>query len=482
MPSSLPRRPLASGSNRRPAALILFLSLSALSIATVRSAHAQIPPDAVEPTGGRWSTVVVSSGNAIKLAPPPVANSTAANQELAELRAMQASRTAAILASIDYWNAGACLRWNEIARQLVVRRGTNPPQASRVYALLSVAQYDALVVAWNNKFTFNRVAPPYADHRIQPLASTPRAQVYPSEHAVVAGASAAVLSDLYPADAAFLADLANQDEVSRLWAGVNYRSDITAGDGLGRAIAATVLERAATDGAGNDVKLTVPPGTSPGGWYGTNPLLPLWGSVKPWLMSAGSAFRPAAPPAPGSAEFLQGLAEVRQISDTRTPEQLQIAIFWADGAGTVTPPGHWNQIAADLLATTHWSEVRISRALSLMNMAMMDAGICCWDAKYTYWLIRPSQADPLITTPVGLPNFPSFTSGHSSFSGAAASVLGYLLPHEANSLQAMAEQAAISRLYGGIHYRFDSEVGLENGRGIAALAIARAKSDGAPGL
>jgi membrane-associated phospholipid phosphatase len=113
-------------------------------------------------------------------------------------------------------------------------------------------------------------------------------------------------------------------------------------------------------------------------------------------------------------------------------------------------------------------------------MAVMDAGISCWDAKYTYWLLRPSQADSTIALPIGLPNFPAYTSGHSSFSGAASEVLAYLFPDMTTSLRSMADEAGMSRLYGGIHYRFDNEVGLAVGRGIAQLAIQRANRDGSP--
>jgi membrane-associated phospholipid phosphatase len=186
------------------------------------------------------------------------------------------------------------------------------------------------------------------------------------------------------------------------------------------------------------------------------------------------------------------LREVRWFSDNRTPQQLQIAQFWADGAGTYTPPGHWNEIACNLLSQRNWSALRDARALALMNMAVMDAGICCWDAKYAYWLLRPYQADPAITTPVGKPNFPAYTSGHSTFSGAASEVLGYIFPSQLTQLRAMAEEASMSRVYGGIHFRFDSEVGLGagrsiardaglvNGKKIATFSVARALTDGAP--
>jgi membrane-associated phospholipid phosphatase len=215
-------------------------------------------------------------------------------------------------------------------------------------------------------------------------------------------------------------------------------------------------------------------------WFsstGTPPLRPAWGRVRPWLMHSTDQVRPAPPPAFGSPEFLSALAEVRDISASRTPEQLEIALFWADGAGTSTPPGHWNAIAEDLILRHALNEQRAARVLALLNMALMDAGIACWDAKFTYWLLRPSQADATISTPVGLPNFPSFTSGHATFSGAASTVLAHEFPAEVRRLRAMAEEAALSRLYGGIHYRFDNEQGLAAGRAIGALAVERGRSE-----
>ena len=110
----------------------------------------------------------------------------------------------------------------------------------------------------------------------------------------------------------------------------------------------------------------------------------------------------------------------------------------------------------------------------------MDAGIACWDTKFHYFMIRPSQADPSITTPVGLPNFPAYTSGHSDFSGAGAEVLGYLFPDDKASLWGFAEEASLSRLYGGIHYRFDGVAGLAQGQASAQLAIELGRSDGSP--
>jgi membrane-associated phospholipid phosphatase len=200
--------------------------------------------------------------------------------------------------------------------------------------------------------------------------------------------------------------------------------------------------------------------------------------VRPWILRSIESLRPEPPPAVDSPEFAAALREVRWFSDHRTDEQLRIAEFWADGAGTVTPPGHWNEIAGDLIRANRMNELRAASVFAYLNMAMMDAGICCWDAKYAYWLLRPSQADPAITTPVGLPNFPSYTSGHASFSAAAAEVLGFVFPKRRYQLLSMAHEAAISRVYGGIHYRFDSEVGFEGGRMAAHAAIRRLKKSG----
>jgi membrane-associated phospholipid phosphatase len=126
-----------------------------------------------------------------------------------------------------------------------------------------------------------------------------------------------------------------------------------------------------------------------------------------------------------------------------------------------------------------FTEVRAARVFALLNMALHDAAVGCWDAKFAYFNPRPSQLDPRIKTVVGLPNFPSYTSGHSTFSAAAAAVLSYLFPSGATSFGAMSDEAAISRLYGGIHYRSDIEEGKTHGTRIGGYTVAFARSDGA---
>ena len=292
-----------------------------------------------------------------------------------------------------------------------------------------------------------------------------------------------MLSYLYPNETAWLAKQAAADEGSRVQAGVNFRSDITAGHSLGRTVAQDVINRAKSDGSNIQWNGTVPIG--PDKWVSTTsppqlPLSPNWGNVTPWLLNSSNLIMPPSPPVFGSAQINASLQEVKQIANNRTAEQLQIAQYWNDGTGTITPLGHWNQIACGLIQSYRLNELRSARALALMNAATMDAGICCWKAKYDYWYPRPIQADPTIKTAFPTPNFPSYTSGHSDFSAAAGGVLSYIFPKEKSELQAKVQQASMSRLYAGIHYRFDCDQGVKVGSEVAQHAIQRGEQDGSP--
>ena len=353
--------------------------------------------------------------------------------------------------------ASHTIQWNATARVLIAARLLDPLRASRVYALLAVAQRATLVAA----------AGPDA---------APGATRHISLGAALVATSAEVLRRSIPGDAMPIAELEQQDLDALAASGV-LEQDIQSGVALGRRIAERVLQHAASDASAATWQGTVP--TTPGAWYSssvpaTPPLLPQWSMVRTWLLREPSEFRPPPPPAFGSPAFQAAVAEVRQIADARTEEQLWIAHYWADAPGSHTPPGHWNRIATILMSRHELTEREVTRALALLNMALMDAGIACWDAKYEYWVMRPWQADPGITVPLMKPNFPAYVSGHATFSGAASEFLGALFPGDAADLRAMAEEAALSRLYGGIHYRFDNERGLELGRRIGQLATAAA--------
>jgi hypothetical protein len=171
-------------------------------------------------------------------------------------------------------------------------------------------------------------------------------------------------------------------------------------------------------------------------------------------------------------KLLAALQEVRHISDTRTPEQDSIAKFWASPGGAVVAQAYNNEIGTDEIVRFHLKEVEAAHVLALANMAAMDAFIACHDGKYTYWLIRPSQADPGIVLDIVLPNHPSYPSNHACVTGSTMAVLAHFFPSDAAHLNGLADEAGESRIFGGIHYRFDKDAGLTLGRTVAAYAIA----------
>jgi hypothetical protein len=170
------------------------------------------------------------------------------------------------------------------------------------------------------------------------------------------------------------------------------------------------------------------------------------------------------------------LQELRDMQRNQTREQARIANFWSDGAGSYTPPGHWMRYAANAAHEARYSEVRMARTFALVGTTLMDAGVCCWETKFYYYSPRPQQYG--VKTSVGLPNFPSYTSGHSTFSAAAAAVLGYVFPDKAADFEAKAKEASESRIYGLIHFRSDCETGLICGKAIGNYAVSRGKADG----
>ncbi len=204
--------------------------------------------------------------------------------------------------------------------------------------------------------------------------------------------------------------------------------------------------------------------------------------MKPFLVASADQLRPGPPPRCGSALEHEQYLEVYQVGNALTEEQKAIASFWNDGPGTFTPPGHWFEIALGLVERYHLATPRAARICAYLGAVVMAAGVCTWDAKYAYWSLRPityiqDYLDLRWTSFITTPPFPGYVSGHSTFSGGAGELLGYAFPPEQEALHSMAAQAAMSRLYGGIHTRADNEVGLAMGRFIGALASTRALGD-----
>ncbi|MEY3239465.1 MAG: hypothetical protein RIR11_903 [Bacteroidota bacterium] len=500
------------------AGLILFSACNKTPEALINPPYAET---SLDNNGGNWKTILLTNSSEINVPTPVAAGSDQYQSEISALKATMSTASDENKEAVQYWGANGVVRWHEIARELAANYnaapnynadGTypvpdannptayprfpfaNPPYASRAFALLAVAQYDALVTAWKAKFAHNRLAPYKNDISIQPLLPTNDLPSYPSEDAVVAAASREVLKFLFPGEKPYLDELSTEHKNTRLWGGMNVQSDVDAGDSLGVAVAKRIIAYAKTDrmGAANkqtDFPLLQADATSRGitsQWRSLEiparpPLLPFFGNVKPWNFSDSTkvAIRPPAPPLPGSAEYEADLAEMRDLAKNRTTEQYRIAAYWADGTGTYTPPGHWNRKATEYIYEKQLNEIRSARVMALLTTAIQDAGIACWDTKYYYLGQRPTDVSASIKTATGIPNFPGYISGHSTFSGAAAEVLAFIFPDKAAEVRNMALEASESRIYGCIHFRVDCEVGLEFGKRIGGFAVNRGRNDGA---
>jgi hypothetical protein len=509
---------------KRTVVLMVALVLTILSCSkdiTERTANTlPLAPAKIDLDAGAWKPILLTGPTEFAVAAPAAVTNPDYIAQVNEIKSWQAHISESDQQNLKYWSAGAVLRWNEIMRELVAKHnippyqnadGTypvpnaanplaypqfpfaNPPYAARAYAYVSAAQYDALVAAHYYKKLYNRKAPYSIDSSVKALIPKSDLPSYPSEDAAVIGSAVEMMKLLFPGDQDFINKKAEEHRRARILSGANVRSDMEAGEALGRAVAQKFVARARGDRAGAAVGTpaiwakmeedTKAKGEIP--WKSLEtparpPMLPLFGKVKTFLFDSLTAIslRPGPPPST-SGDLKKETDEIHQIGENLTREQIAIAHFWADGISTPTPPGHWNAIAADDFIKQQFSEVRWARNLALLNMSMMDAVIVCWDTKYLYFNPRPSQMNTLITTTTGVPNFPSYISGHSTFSGAASTILGHIIPSRAVDYQAMAKEASISRMYGCIHYRSDCETGLVVGSNIGAFAVNRAKTDGA---
>jgi membrane-associated phospholipid phosphatase len=444
-------------------ALLISAALSNIfPAADAASAHST----PIEPRAGGWKTWVLTAAAQMPAPAPPGAKAT--KEEIDELLSLQAQRTRSALETIRYWDSGSpSYRWNEIAFK-VAADSPSSAVTERMLALLNVAVYDAMVAAWDSKYKHKRRRPTEIETRLTPVVSVPESPSFPAEHAVAAGAASAVLSYLFPDKINFLAERAEECGKSRLLAGVQFRSDVTAGLKIGREVAALVIERAKKDGS--DAKWTGSVPTTPGLWHGTNPYDPQMAKWKTWVLSSGSQLRPAAPPSFDAA----AMAEVKEAA--KNPRAKREAYYWA----ITSLPKYWNELAS--LKIFEYKLERnppaAARVYAILSTAYYDSLIACWDAKYAYWGARPFQFDPEFKPLLTTPNFPGYPSGHAMLSATAAAILSHLFPADSEYFNKQAEAAAASRLLGGVHFRVDNEVGLALGRAVAAQAIERARKDG----
>ena len=473
---------------RKPVVLALALALVAAACGGDGDDGGETASQKAEPSAGTWKTWVLGAPDEIPVPPPPAKGSAQEKAEDQEITDLAGDRTPEDKDIVRKWAAEGepvSTPWVEMNLEFVAAREKDPPLSSRGYALMSVAAYDAMVAAWHYKYQYNRDAPDVAERLVEPGPDPS----YPSEHAAIAGAASRVLAYLFPERPALrLDEAAGQAADSRVMAGVNRRSDVEAGLELGHKVAEKVIAYAKADGAESPCNKR-PPGRAPRYWAPppgsvANPVQPCAGEWKTWVMSAGNQFRPGPPPVFGSPEFLAQAREIVETKNNLTEEQKKAATFWAGGQGTPLPAGVWMNVLLAYLRNELPTAPKSERTLAMVSVAMSDAGVASWDAKFTYWDPRPengvrdSGVDRNWAPYIDTPFFPSYISGHATYSGAAAEVLSYLFPGDAADFQAKAEEASNSRLWGGIHWRSDNEVGMDVGKKVGALVVERARTDG----
>lgn len=365
----------------------------------------------------------------------------------------------------DQWKAGpVTVPWTQLQLQRFIKHKMMPTRGARGLALNHVAMHDAFILA-NKQSIESSIAISMASARVL-------GYLFPAEEKAFERTVFTLASLKYSVSREQLPDSAVKSML------------------LGIQVAQKVIEYGEHDGAqrGWNGKRLQWYGEGrhygPGSWEPTppyfyyppaEPYAPTW---IPWVLSSADQFRADPPPIYGSNEFIAALKEVIEITKNITPEQLKLAKYWVDGYGSVTPAGHWNQIAIDYVISEGFSDEQTIQLFLDLNIAMADAFISAWDSKYFYWSIRPVTAakkilginfKPSILTPP----FPSYVSGHAATSGAASAILASYFPVYDKKFTKMGDQAAMSRLYGGIHYRFDNDKGLEQGRQIAEIVFVK---------
>jgi hypothetical protein len=398
-------------------------------------------------------------------------------------------------ATPDDLPADVAWRWFELLYDIVKAERVPPTRASRVYGIAAVTLYEALV---DGAASYRPLA-----GQLNGLVRVARPSAEVDWAAAANTALAGVVKSILPTMSA-----ESRASVDALEAAMNVNSggnesERRAGIERGRSVLSTIVSWASHDLSALTAPYVV--SLAPDAWqptppaFAATPLDARWGANRPMVLGSGKDIPAAGAPrfstAPGS-EFWASAAEVYSVGLNLTAEQKLIADFWADNPGaTGTPPGHWVAVVSQLARKGTLSLIRAAEAYARAGIAVHEAFICCWQAKYETNLLRPvtyiqryieASWQPFALTPP----FPTYTSGHSTQSGAAAQALTDMLGTVAftdtthvdhgtagglgtRSYSSLLQAAMMSRLYGGIHYQFDNFHGLEAGKLIGQAVVDR---------
>ena len=403
----------------------------------------------------------------------------------------------------DSYRSDVASVWFDKLYDVVKSERTAPPPASRIYGVTAVALYEAIVAgSLENRSLAGQ---------LNGLTSVPQPKNNNKKYhwptvanAVLARTIRGIFTSLTPADLAAINAL--EANFNAEFQPQVKKNDFDRSVAQGQAVADAILAWAATDGVSTFNNCPYVPAPVPGAWVPTppglnpNPVQPCWGQIRPMVLSSGADCPPPGHPVfstDSGSEFYAAALEVYNTNLTLTADQKTIADFWADNAGTTgTPPGHWIAIVGQLARNEWLSLMAAAEAYARVGIAVNDAFIECWNTKYIYNLQRPVTyiRDNIDTTWLPYlvtPNFPTYSSGHSTQSGAAAAVLTDmfgivtftdtiradhslvppLVPRTFDSFDAAAAEAAVSRVYAGIHFSFDNNDGLASGQCIGQTVI-----------
>lgn len=411
-----------------------------------------------EPAAGTWKTWFITSGKDYRLPAP------AAKNEIAEVLAAQKNLDADGIKQIDYWNAGSPgYRFRNIMASIwMTDTGSIGPLS---FMLLDVATYDATIAAWDTKYAFKRQRPFAADNRIKVYGIKPESPSYPCEHSVAAGVASAIFTHFYPRLADSINRMAQRLMASRVAAGLAYPEDTRAGFELGKRIAQKEIER--TKDFAPKVRWDGKMPQGPGYYTAKFAMWPKAGESKTVVLTSGSQFRPGPPP-----DFAKDMEELRKFKQTFASRS-NAFYYGAQNSGEA-------MLDKKIFEHNyHLNPPRAARAYAISSIGVYDGFVACWDAKYTYWGIRPDQYDTTYKPLLPTPPFPGYPSGHAMVGGVSAEILTYLFPEDKALWDKRAKDGAESRFQAGIHFRSDNEVGVEVGRKVGKYIVERVKNDGA---
>ncbi len=448
---------------------LLFALVASLALTLPAQAQSNDP---IEPNAGSWKPWIIASGRDYRVPPPPGAAET--RHELKALAELIGQNDEATAQQIAFWDAGApSYRWMDLLAQRSIAGRPLSSFSHRAYAYVAIAMNDATIATWESKYYYNRPRPSALNHKLPTAVAVPNSPSYPSEHAATAWAAATVLSALLPGEAATFRTMAEEAGRSRVLAGLQFPSDEQAGAELGRRVAQAVLDKAARDGS------ALPPSgvrlTGPCTWTGSNPGNFGAQNWQPFLLTSPDQFRPPTPPSCTSPQVQQETLDVKNFP--RTFSTNYRAYYWQSPEGLATWPYRYAEkwMFEDGI---HLNPPRAARVYALIAASFFDAFIASQDGKFAYWYLRPHQLDPGIVPLFPVPNFPSYPSNHSTFSATRAEILAYLFPTRAVFIRAVGKEGGDSRIWAGIHYEIDNVSGVNLGKSVAGVFIARAQQDG----